>query len=93
MALLLVAGVFTYNKLSFLHEKKVVIQKLEDYRKAYSIYPANLDELGEDFDKAFFYWSDSLRQSFILSYASGIMNVNTNRYDSQTKEWTQLFNY
>lgn len=93
LSLLLIAGVFTYNKLRFIHEKKVLIQKLEDYRKVHSIYPGHLDELNEDFDEIFNYWSDSLRQSFILSYSSGIMNSNLNRYDSQTKEWTQQFIY
>jgi hypothetical protein len=93
LAFFFAAGIFTYKKLSFRHEKKVVIQKLEEYRKAHAIYPGTLDELDEDFGKNFYYSPDRSRQSFILSYDSGIMGANTNRYDSQTKEWTQKFNY
>jgi hypothetical protein len=93
LTILTLFGLFTYIKIAINHENKSVLEKLKNYKSTHSAYPKDLSQLDKDYSKIFYYSTDSLRQTFKLTYTSGIMNVNTYRYDSETGQWTTIFNY
>jgi len=93
ITIFILIGTYACKKLILNHDKKRVIEKLENYKKLNSIYPNDLGQIDESLSKIFYYSPDSLSQSFTISYSSGIMNINTNRYNNRTKEWEEVFNY
>lgn len=70
-----------------------LIHNLEDYKKANGTYPADLSKAIAPDEDWLYYLRDSVTRSFTLTYASGIMNCNTFRYNSETKKWEEFFNY
>lgn len=79
------------------HRQKIikdVISNLEKHKSKTGKYP-----LKNTFDSAinnggwFYYYPDSTRQSYTLSYSQGIISINTLRYYSETKKWEEKFNY
>lgn len=93
LTLLLLLGCFTYKRRVFQHNKKTLIEKLEAYKIDRGVYPKDLTQLGISLDKTFYYTTDSLQQCFTLAYSSGLMDVNTNQYDSRSQQWTETFSY
>ncbi len=86
-------SIWQYRKYAFENYKTEVISKLEKYRDENSSYPDNLSIINFDEKYDIRYYVDSLKQNFILSYSSGFIGCNANKYDSQTKKWTIEFVY
>lgn len=84
---------YLYKKNSFDLVKENILTALEKYKATHSTYPADLNALNVDLSGKFYYYTDSTKQSYTLSYSKGIMDCNTITFDSKTKKWEEKFAY
>lgn len=85
--------IFRYKQYSKEKDINIIILKLEKYKNTHSDYPTNIKKLKLNFQPEIYYYPNSKRQFFQLAFTHGIMDANTNTYDSRTKKWTEKFNY
>lgn len=94
IGIIAIIGSLIYKNLKVKNDKKLVIEKLKDYKSINSAYPKNLKEMDQRLGEIFHYHTDSIQQSYTISYSSGfIIKYNLNRYSSKTEKWEQMFTY
>jgi len=70
-----------------------IISDINQYKSQHGSYPADIKAAtNRDVDRLYYY-CDSGRNFFSLTYTKGIMNCNTVTYDSRTRQWETKFNY
>lgn len=85
--LVLVVAWWWYDNYSLKEDKKRLVIAIENHKKLYQTYPVNLNEIAVGISHDFNYKTDSLHQSFRLSYLSGFMDLNSNYYESEKGYW------
>ncbi len=76
---------------SIWNEKKVAaeyaIEKIERFKKEYGHYPGAINEIESEIELSELnYWTDSLRQEYVVSY--DVDGWHTERYNSVEMKWT-----
>jgi hypothetical protein len=95
LILMVMVILITWQINSFYQDKENenIIKEIENYKANNGAFPLSLNQLNIKFPEELHYSSDSIRQTFSLSYSKGIMNSNTMMYTSETKKWKLRFNY
>lgn len=76
-----------YNKYTLNQDKNNILVELENYKKTNQKFPSDLSNLHIDISTKFYYKTDTLNQSFRLSYLSGFMDLNCCYFDSKKGIW------
>ena len=76
-----------YDKYSLDCDKKEIIASIENYKMINHKFPADLSILNLNLTNNFYYKSDSLKQSFKLSYLFGFMDSNCFFFESSKGFW------